>query len=59
MKKAKIIEAINRLPEDFSIDDLLDEILLIQKIENGINLTINNEVIPDEKLDQVLPEWLR
>ncbi|MCH7514603.1 MAG: hypothetical protein IH947_11770 [Bacteroidetes bacterium] len=59
MKKAKIIEAINRLPEDFSIDDLLDEILLIQKIENGINLTINNEVIPDENLDQVLPEWLR
>lgn len=59
MKKAKIIEAINRLPEDFSIDDLLDEILLIQKIENGINLTINNEVIPDANLDQVLPEWLR
>lgn len=59
MKKAKIIEAINRLPEDFSIDDLLDEILLIQKIENGINLTINNEVIPDENLYQVLPEWLR
>ena len=59
MKKAKIIEAINRLPEDFSIDDLLDEKLLMQKIENGINLTINNEVIPDENLDQVLPEWLR
>ena len=59
MKKTKLIEAINKLPEDFSIDELLDEILLIQKIENGLKQSDNDEVIPDEDLDQELPEWLR
>jgi hypothetical protein len=56
MTKTKLIEAINKLPDDFSIDELLDEILLIQKIENGLKQSDNDEVIPDEDLDQELPE---
>lgn len=59
MTKDKLIEVINKLPNKFSIDDLLEEILLIQKIENGLEQSEGGNVIPDEKLDQELPEWLR
>ena len=59
MKKEKIIEAIYKLPEDFSVDELLDEILLIQKIETGIQQSDKDEIIPEDQLDQELPEWLR
>ncbi len=34
--KSKSILSIKKLPEDFSVFDLLDELLLIQKIETGI-----------------------
>ena len=50
---------INKLPEDVSIDEFLDEIILIQKIESGLNQSENDDIIPDENLDQELPEWLR
>jgi len=59
MKKEKIIEAIKKLPENFSVDELLEEILLIQKIENGLEQSDNNQIIPDDQLDQELPGWLR
>ena len=50
--KEKLIHAINRLPENFSIDDVLDEILLIQKIDKGLEQSKNNEVISDSDLDK-------
>lgn len=57
--KEKLIDAINRLPEGFSIDDVLDELMLIQKIDNGLEQSKNNDVISDANLDKELPEWLK
>lgn len=59
MTKDKLIEAINKLPDKFSIDDLLDEIMFIQKIENGLEQSEKGDLIPEEKLGEELPEWLR
>jgi hypothetical protein len=56
--KEKLISVINRLPEQFSIDDVLEELILIQKIENGLAQSKSNEVISDTDLDKELPEWL-
>jgi len=58
MTKGKLIDAIQRLPEGFSMDDVLDEILLIQKIENGLSQSDNDNIISDSELDKHLPEWL-
>jgi hypothetical protein len=59
MKKEKVLEAINKLPEEFSMDELLDELLLIQKIENGKKQSDKDEVTSDDQLDEELPEWLK
>jgi len=56
--KEKLIHAINRLPEGFSIDDVLDELLLIQKIDQGLEQSKSDNVIADTDLDKELPEWL-
>lgn len=56
--KEKLIHAINRLPEGFSIDDVLDELLLIQKIDKGLEQSRSDNVISDADLDKELPEWL-
>lgn len=36
LTKEKIIEAIKDMPNKFSVDDLLDRIMFLQKIEIGI-----------------------
>jgi hypothetical protein len=58
LTKEKLIHAINRLPEGFSIDDVLDEILLIQKIDTGLEQSKNDDIISDADLGKELPEWL-
>jgi hypothetical protein len=56
--KDKVISSLNKLPDDVTIDDILDQIILIEKIEKGIDQSNNNQIIPDEELDQRLGKWL-
>jgi hypothetical protein len=58
LTKEKLIFAINRLPDNFSFDDVLNELLLIQKVEIGLKQSGENDVISDDDLDNELPEWL-
>ena len=57
LTKEKVIQAINKLPSEFSMDEVIDELLLIQKIEAGLEQSKNNIVVPDEELSKELPEW--
>ena len=56
--KDKIISGIKNLPDSVTIDDILDQIMLIEKIEKGIAQSNNNQVVPDEEPDQRLGKWL-
>jgi len=56
--KEKLVDAIQNLPDKFSMDDVLDELMLIQKIDNGLTQSENDDIISDKELDRKLPEWL-
>jgi hypothetical protein len=58
LTKEKVIDAINKLPGEFSLEDVIDELLLLEKVEKGLAQSDSNEVISDEDLDKELPEWL-
>jgi hypothetical protein len=59
LTKERVIGAFNKLPQEFSVEQAIDEIILLEKIESGLAQSQANEVIPDEQLDKELPEWLR
>ena len=56
--KEKVISGINKLPDNVSIDDILDQIILVEKIEKGIDQSNKGQIVPDEELDQRLGKWL-
>jgi hypothetical protein len=56
--KDKIISGIKNLPDSVKIDDILDQIILVEKIEKGIDQSDKNQVVPDDELDQRLGKWL-
>jgi hypothetical protein len=58
LTREKLIETIRQLPPTFSLDEVIDKIYLLEKIENGIQQSQKGHVIPDEKLDEKLPKWL-
>jgi hypothetical protein len=59
LTKEKVINAINQLPGEFSVDQAIDELILLEKIDRGLAQSEANEVTPDDELDKELPEWLR
>ncbi|MCW3070859.1 MAG: hypothetical protein JWO44_749 [Bacteroidetes bacterium] len=59
MNKKKLLETIKDLPENFSIDELLDKVLLMQKIETGLTQSINGESKSTEQAKAKLKKWLK
>ena len=58
MTKKKLLETIKDLPEKFSIYELLDRIVLIQKIETGLAQSINGQSKSTEQAKLKLKKWL-
>jgi hypothetical protein len=56
--KDKVISCISKLPDNVTIDDILDQIILVEKIEKGIDQSNKNQIVLDEELDQRLGKWL-
>ena len=56
--KEPLIETIKQLPLEFSVDEVIDKIFLLENIEKGLQQSQKGKVTPDEDLDKKLPEWL-
>jgi hypothetical protein len=57
IKRQKLIETLQALPEDISMDEILDHIMLLDKIEEGLKQSEIRNVIADEELEKHLPKW--
>lgn len=55
--KAKLKEQIKNFPDEFSIDELVERLILIEKIERGSNQSENGEVISESDLDNNIKKW--
>jgi hypothetical protein len=56
--KEKVINGIKNLPDTVDIDDILDQIMLVEKIENGVDQSNKNQVVLDDELENRLGKWL-
>jgi hypothetical protein len=57
ISKSKLKEQIDSFPEEFSIDDLIERLILIEKIEKGKTQSENDEVIGENEFDKEVDQW--
>jgi hypothetical protein len=55
--KDKVIKSLNEMPDKFTIDEFIERLMLINKIETGQEQSRNNQTISDDDLDKKLNEW--
>ncbi len=55
--KDKAIEVINSLPEEFSIEELMDRLILLNKIETGIKQATSGETYTSDEAKKMVHEW--
>jgi len=59
MKKTEIIDTLKEMPDEFSADELIERILLLQKIDLGLNQVKEGKVYSEEDAEQKLDRWLK
>ena len=59
LTKEKVINTIAALPESFSLDELVERMIVLEKIEKGIKDSDEGNVITEEELDKQMKEWLK
>ena len=57
MKKKTIVETIEKLPEEFPLDELIEQLIVLEKIERGRNDVREGRVLSDEEAKQRLSKW--
>ncbi len=55
--KDKAIEVIKSLPEEFSIEELMDRLILLNKIETGLRQAEQGETFTTDQAKKVMKEW--
>ncbi len=57
MLKAKLLNEKIKIYEDFSIDDLIERLILIEKIENGRKQSASGQTVSESKLYYEIEKW--
>ena len=50
--KRKIVEAVESLPENATVDDAIERLYFLAKIERGLEQSAAGELIPHEEIKQ-------
>ena len=58
LNKEDVLQILENLPDRFSLDALLDQMIKMEKIRKGIMQSDNNEIIADDELNNQLSKWL-
>ena len=58
IKKEKVEETLKLLPDEFSVDELLDRLLVIEKIERGLEASEKGNVYSVDEAKEKLKKWL-
>ena len=59
LTKTIVKKQIESFPDEFSLDLLVERLILLEKIEKGIEQSDNNEIVSESELDKEIEEWFK
>lgn len=57
MKRDKALETIKELPGEFDLEELMEKLVFVEKVEKGLKQLEKEETIPHEKVKEVTKKW--
>ena len=58
ISKEKLLKSLEGMPDKINIDDLLDKILLIQKVEEGLLQSTQGQITAHESFKNEMEQWV-
>ncbi len=57
--KTALKKHIEKFPEEFTIDELIEKIIFIEKLEKRIKKSEENDVVSEEDLNNEMQQWFK
>lgn len=57
MKKDKVIDTINELPDEFELDELFEKLVFVEKVDKGLKQLKKGKTLSHEKVKQMSKKW--
>ena len=57
--KTQIISTLDTLPENLTIDQVVDHLIFIEKVQKGLDDSLNGRINSKEEAKQKLKKWLK
>ena len=59
LTKEKVIKTVSNLPDNFSLDELIDKLIFIEKVQKGLEDSLADKVNSREEAKNKLSKWLK
>ncbi len=60
LDRQQVIDSVKQLPEQFSVDELIERLIVLQKIERGLAQSKADKIVSSNNLKKTkLGKWLR
>ena len=57
MKRDKAIETVKELPKEFELDVLLERLVFIEKVEQGLVQVKQKKLVPHSNVKEIVKKW--
>ena len=58
MKKSAVLDFASKLPEEVSVDEIIERLIIVEKIEKGRQQVKDNKINSEDKAKEKLNKWL-
>ncbi len=59
MKKAMVVQTLNEFPKEFKLDELVERLLVLEKIEEGLKEAKAGKTVAHATVKKQVAKWLR
>lgn len=57
MKRDKAMETVKEFPQEFDLEELIERLVFVEKIEKGIQQIEEGKTVPHEQVKEIIKKW--
>jgi predicted transcriptional regulator len=57
MKRDKVMDAIKEFPKEFELDDLIEKLVFVEKVEKGLEQLKKGKTVTHGKVKEIVKKW--
>jgi len=57
MKRDKAIDTVKELPKEFELEDLIEKLIVIEKVEQGLAQLKKGKTVTHDKVKELSKKW--